>query len=274
VGLFRTELCFLTAQTEPTVEEQAAIYGEVLDAFPGKKVVIRTLDAGSDKPVPFADHGHEENPALGVRGIRLSFDREGLLEHQLDGIAKAVADQQGEKSTVWVMAPMIATIDEARRFAPQVRARGLKAGVMVEVPSVALLADAFLAEVDFLSIGTNDLTQYAMAADRLSPDLAYLTDPWQPAVLRLIAETASAGDRAGKPVGVCGEAAADPVLACVLIGMGVTSLSMAAAAIPSVGVRLSKATLKQCRAAADAALAATTAADTKKAALAVLDPQD
>ncbi len=270
VGLFRTELCFLTAQTEPSVSEQAAIYREVLDAFPGQKVVIRTLDAGSDKPVPFADHGHEENPALGVRGVRLSFAREGLLENQLDGIAEAVATQEGEKSTAWVMAPMIATIDEARRFAAEVRARGLFAGVMVEVPSVALLAEAFLAEVDFLSIGTNDLTQYTMAADRMSPELAYLTDPWQPAVLRLISSTAEAGQHLGKPVGVCGEAAADPVLACVLVGLGVTSLSMASAAIPSVGVALGRVTLTQCREAAEMALAATTAADAKKAALEAL----
>ena len=209
VGLFRTELCFLSAQVEPSVTEQAAIYREVLDAFPGRKVVIRTLDAGSDKPVPFADHAHEENPALGVRGVRLSFARDGLLTRQLDGIAEAVAGQPGDRSYVWVMAPMIATIDEARRFAAEVRARGLFAGVMVEVPSVALLAEAFLGEVDFLSIGTNDLTQYTMAADRMSPDLAALTDPWQPAVLRLIAETAAAGKKLAKPVGVCGEAAAD-----------------------------------------------------------------
>ena len=270
VGLFRTELCFLTAQTEPSVPEQAAIYREVLDAFPGKKVVIRTLDAGSDKPVPFADHSHEENPALGVRGVRLSFAREGLLEHQLDGIAEAAVGQQGDKSSVWAMAPMIATVDEARRFAAAVRSRGLLAGVMVEVPSVALLAEAFLNEVDFMSIGTNDLTQYTLAADRMAPDLAYLTDPWQPAVLRLIASTAAAGLKLGKPVGVCGEAAADPVLACVLVGLGVTSLSMASAAIPAVGVTLANATLAQCRQAAGAALQATTAADAKAVALGVL----
>ncbi|MDI9627629.1 MAG: phosphoenolpyruvate--protein phosphotransferase, partial [Acidobacteriota bacterium] len=163
------------------------------------------------------------------------------------------------------------TIDEARRFAAEVRKRGLLAGVMVEVPSVALLAEAFLNEVDFLSIGTNDLTQYAMAADRMAPDLAYLTDPWQPAVLRLITSTAAAGVKLSKPVGVCGEAAADPVLACVLVGLGVTSLSMASAAIPAVGVALANATLEQCRRAAEAALQATTAADAKAAALEVLD---
>ena len=125
------------------------------------------------------------------------------------------------------MAPMVATVAEAADFAEQVRARGLKAGVMVEVPSAALLAHRMLEVVDFLSIGTNDLTQYTMAADRMATDLAHLTDPWQPAVLQLIAITAEAGKQAGKPVGVCGEAAADPLLACVLVGMGITSLSMA-----------------------------------------------
>ena len=267
VGLFRTELCFLSAKVEPSVEEQGDIYREVLDAFPGKKVVIRTLDAGSDKPVPFANHEPEENPALGVRGIRLSVAKEGLLDHQLDGIVAASEGQGGRKSEVWVMAPMIATIDEARSFAAEVRSRGLKAGVMVEVPSVALMAPKFLEEVDFLSIGTNDLTQYTMAADRMSPGLAYLTDPWQPAVLNLIGQTAWAGGEVGKPVGVCGEAAADPILACVLVGMGVTSLSMASAAIPAVGVQLSKVTLDQCRKAADHVGGALTAAEAKRKAM-------
>ena len=123
-------------------------------------------------------------------------------------------------------------------FAAQVRERGLKAGVMVEVPSTALLAHRFLEVVDFLSIGTNDLTQYAMAADRMASDLAHLTDPWQPAVLALVAITAEAGKQAGKPVGVCGEAAADPMLATALVGMGVTSLSMASAAVRAVGAQL------------------------------------
>ncbi|TRY18667.1 phosphoenolpyruvate--protein phosphotransferase [Tessaracoccus rhinocerotis] len=267
VGLFRTELGFLSAQSEPTAEEQGALYREVLDAFPGKKVVIRTLDAGSDKPVPFVKHEHEENPALGVRGVRLSFARDGLLARQLDGIAAARDSQEGEKSEVWVMAPMIATIDEARRFAEETRARDLKAGIMVEVPSVALLADAFLREVDFMSIGTNDLTQYTMAADRLAADLAHLTNPWQPAVLHLVARTAEAGVAAGKPVGVCGEAAADPLLACVLVGMGITSLSMAGGAISAVGAQLGQVKKAQCEDAAVAALAATTAETARQVAL-------
>jgi phosphotransferase system enzyme I (PtsI) len=254
VGLFRTELCFLNRQEEPSVEEQADIYAEVLEPFgEGQYVVVRTLDAGSDKPIAFATHEGEENPALGVRGLRLAWGNPALMEHQLDGI-KAAADRTGTET--WVMAPMVATVQEASDFAEQVRARGLKAGVMVEIPSAALLAHRFLEVVDFLSIGTNDLTQYAMAADRMATDLAHLTDPWQPAVLHLIAITAEAGKQAGKSVGVCGEAAADPLLACCLVGMGVTSLSMAAAAVKGVGARLATVTSLQCREMAEIALAA------------------
>ncbi|TIC80899.1 phosphoenolpyruvate--protein phosphotransferase [Nocardioides sp. GY 10127] len=255
VGLFRTELSFLNRTEEPSVEEQAQIYADVLRPFAGRgHVVVRTLDAGSDKPIAFATHEGEENPALGVRGLRLAFDNPGLLERQLDGIARA-AEETGVET--WVMAPMVATVAEAAGFAERVRERGLKAGVMVEVPSAALLAHRMLEVVDFLSIGTNDLTQYAMAADRMATDLAHLTDPWQPAVLQLIAITAHAGAEAGKPVGVCGEAAADPLLACALVGMGVTSLSMAAAAVKPVGAQIGHVTRAQCEEAAEAALAAT-----------------
>ena len=268
VGLFRTELCFLTAQTEPSVAEQARIYGEVFAAFSGSKVVVRTLDAGSDKPVPFANHAEEENPALGVRGIRLGWTNAGLIDRQLDAIAQAAEDNGVDAP--WVMAPMVATVDEAFEFAGKCRDRGLTPGIMVEVPAVAMLADAFLSEVDFFSIGTNDLTQYAMAADRMSSALATLTDPWQPAVLRMIQLAADAGVRAGKPVGVCGEAAADPLLACILVGLGVTSLSMAVTAIPAVGVQLGKVTLEQCRDTAARAVASRNSRDAKEIAASML----
>ncbi|GAB2764091.1 phosphoenolpyruvate-utilizing N-terminal domain-containing protein [Nocardioides salsibiostraticola] len=254
VGLFRTELCFLDRTEEPTPDEQADIYAKALAPFASTYVVVRTLDAGSDKPVAFATHGLEENPALGVRGLRLSFDNPGLLDRQLDAIASA-AEQTG--TTAWVMAPMVATVSEATEFADKVRSRGLKPGVMVEIPSAVLMAPQILEVVDFLSIGTNDLTQYTMAADRMATDLAHLTDPWQPAVLRLIEMTAKAGQAVDKPVGVCGEAAADPLLACVLVGLGITSLSMAAAAVRPVGAQLATVTSAQCvelaRAAVDAA---------------------
>lgn len=267
IGLFRSELAFLGQDLEPTVEEQSQIYQQVLTAYHGHKVVIRTLDAGSDKPMKFANLTHEENPSLGVRGIRLAIDNPGLLTHQLDAIAGA-AKIVG--AAPWVMAPMIATEQEAREFAAQVRDRGLPVGIMVEVPSVALLAERILRHVDFLSIGTNDLSQYTMAADRLSPSLAALTDSWQPAVLHLIALTARAGTKAGKPVGVCGEAAADPLLACVLTGLGISSLSMAASAIKYVGSSVGAASYADCQLAAEAALGAESPAAARAAAAAVL----
>lgn len=267
VGLFRTELCFLNTDTEPTVTQQADVYAEVLEAFAGHKVVIRTLDAGSDKPLKFAGHPDEANPALGVRGIRIADQNPDLLTHQLEAIASA-AQRTGQRP--WVMAPMIATADEAKRFAEQAYSHGLTPGVMVEVPAAALLAERILEHVEFLSIGTNDLAQYTMAADRMSADLATLTDPWQPAVVSLVAMTARAGAAAGKPVGVCGEAAADPLLACVLTGLGVTSLSAAAAAVQSVGAKLAQVTLQQCREAAEAVLTTASAASAREAARTIL----
>ncbi|MBC3763691.1 putative PEP-binding protein [Quadrisphaera oryzae] len=275
VGLFRTELCFLDADSEPSVAEQARIYGEVFAAFAdrpagagaGSKVVVRTLDAGSDKPLKFATAPDEENPALGVRGLRIAWKQEGILERQLDAIALA-AQQTG--ASPWVMAPMVATAAEARDFAARVRSRGLTAGVMVEVPAAALHAERILREVDFLSIGTNDLAQYTLAADRLSADLAHLNDPWQPALLQLVALTAAAGVAAGKPVGVCGEAAADPLLGAVLAGMGITSLSCAASAVSAVGARLAQVQLAACQEAARAAVEADDPAAARAAAREVL----
>jgi phosphotransferase system enzyme I (PtsI) len=267
VGLLRTELAFLGRTQEPTVEEQAAGYAEVFEAFAGRKVVLRTLDAGSDKPLAFATLPDEANPALGVRGLRVARRDPDLLERQLDAVAEA-ARRTG--STPWVMAPMVATVPEAAAFGAAVRARGLVPGVMIEVPSAALHAERLLEHVDFLSIGTNDLSQYTLAADRLSADLADLTDPWQPALLLLVAMTAEAGRRRGKPVGVCGEAAADPLLACVLVGLGVSSLSCAASAVPGVGARLAMVDLDTCRQAAEAALAADDPAKARIAVRAIL----
>ncbi len=267
VGLFRTELCFLDSDTEPSIEAQANIYAEVLEAFAGHKVVIRTLDAGSDKPLKFVNSPEEENPALGVRGFRIIEIDADLVSRQLDAIAVA-ATKTG--NAPWVMAPMIATPGEAQRFAALARERSLHPGVMIEIPAAAVLAEKILEHVEFLSIGTNDLTQYTMAADRMSANLATLTDPWQPGVLALVAQTARAGQATGKPVGVCGEAAADPLLACVLIGMGITSLSAAASAVTPVGAKLASVTLQQCRDAAAAVLAAPGPAEARAAAQEVL----
>lgn len=253
IGLYRTELSFLSASEEPSVEEQAAVYAKVFEAFGDQKVVVRTLDAGSDKPISYATLDAEENPALGVRGLRVARNNESLLTRQLDAIAVAAAER-GEDAPTWVMAPMVATAGEAKWFAGLCRERGLIPGAMIEVPAAALMADTIMPHLDFVSIGTNDLTQYTMAADRLSPQLAYLTDPWQPAVLRLIEHTCTMGQKNSIAVGVCGEAAADPLLACVLTGLGVNSLSAASSAVASVGAQLADVTLEQCRDMAAAAI--------------------
>ncbi|BCW34193.1 phosphoenolpyruvate-protein phosphotransferase [Arthrobacter sp. StoSoilA2] len=269
VGLLRTEFCFLDRDDEPTVEEQIAAYGAVFAAFPGKKVVVRTLDAGADKPLPFLTNADEPNPALGVRGYRTDLTSPGVLERQLEAIAAAEAANNAE---VWVMAPMISTADEAARFATLCAAAGLKTpGVMVEVPSAALTAATVLREVSFASLGTNDLTQYAMAADRQLGPLATLNDPWQPAVLQLVKLTAdgaaqvSGESGTAKPVGVCGEAAADPALAVVLVGLGVATLSMSARALAAVATVLATVTVAQAQQLAAIALTAPNAAAARSA---------
>ena len=233
VGLLRTEFCFLGRDAEPTAEEQVEAYRAVFEAFAGKKVVVRTLDAGADKPLPFLTDTSEPNPALGVRGYRTDATVPGVLARQLAAIAEAAKQTAAE---VWVMAPMISTPSEAADFDAMVREVGLStAGVMVEVPSAAVLAEPILGACDFVSIGTNDLTQYTMAADRQLGTLAAFNDPWQPAVLHLVQATVRGAQAAGnKPVGVCGEAAADPALAVVLVGLGVATLSMNKRALPAV----------------------------------------
>jgi phosphotransferase system enzyme I (PtsI) len=181
-----------------------------------------------------------------------------VLDTQLAAIAEAA---KASTADVWVMAPMVATVSEAAEFVDRCRAAGLPtAGVMVEVPAAALRADALAGAVDFLSIGTNDLSQYTFAADRQVGELAELLDPWQPALLSLIAACGDAGRRTGTPVGVCGEAAADPELAPVLVGLGVTSLSMAPRAVAEVRLALSARTLDECRRLAELALGADDAA--------------
>lgn len=264
IGLYRTELSFLSATREPTVAEQARVYRRVLDAFPAARVIIRTLDAGSDKPLAWADPGVEANPALGMRGLRASRGDEGLLLRQLDAIA-AASEGRGATAPTWVMAPMVSTVAEAAWFAQRCRERDLLPGAMIEVPAAALMADLLLPHLDFVSVGTNDLAQYTMAADRLSPHLSRLTDQWQPAVLRLIQRVCEAGEQAGVPVGVCGEAAADPLLACVLTGLGVASLSTAAVAVAGVGTQLAEVSLAFCRELAQAALMAPGAGEARAA---------
>jgi len=261
IGLFRTELLFLSRDVEPTIQEQVALYTDVFTAMTGQKVVVRTLDAGSDKPVPFLNTVPEENPALGVRGWRLTRNGTGVMRRQLQALATAANDTHTD---LWVMAPMIDTPAEAADFAAQAREFGIRhVGVMIETPAAALLADKVLAEVDFGSLGTNDLTQYVMAADRLDARLADLTDSWHPAVLRAIALAANSATALARPLGVCGEAAATPHLAAVLVGLGVSSLSMAPVALSEVRGFLASVDRATCIEASQIALGASSAEEAR-----------
>ncbi|MFI1400422.1 phosphoenolpyruvate--protein phosphotransferase [Streptomyces sp. NPDC020681] len=255
VGLFRTEFLFLDRREAPTTDEQISAYTQVLTAFKGRAVTVRTLDAGSDKPLPFLRLPVEDNPALGIRGLRTSTILPGILEAQLKALAAA---QRRTGAQLKVMAPMVSTVQEAAHFAERARSFGIQnVGIMIEVPAAALLAHDLLQHVDFASIGTNDLAQYTFAADRTAHTLAHLLDPWQPALLTLIAQVCSAAKALGRPVGVCGEAAADPLLAPVLAGLGVRSLSMAPPAVAPVRDALAQLTLQQCKDLAASALHAT-----------------
>ena len=264
VGLFRTEFLFLDSKSAPTVEEQRVQYTELLSYFPGKKVVVRALDAGADKPLSFLNDAHEENPALGLRGLRALRLREPILRDQLTALVLSEAETEAE---LWVMAPMVSDSEETEYFVALGKELGLKiVGVMAEVPSLAVLADQVLESADFVSVGTNDLTQYTLAADRMLGSVAHFQDPWHPAVLRLVKLIGDAGAASGKSVGICGEAAADPQLAVVLVGLGATTLSMTPAALADVRAELATVTLEQARDRAAAALGARTAAGARAAA--------
>ncbi len=262
VGLFRTEFMYLGRTDAPSVDQQRAAYAELFTGMGGRRVVLRTLDAGADKPLPFLGLEPEDNPALGIRGLRVARTRPDILDGQLTAVAEAATATGAD---IWVMAPMVATRTEAADFAAAVHEHGLpKAGVMVEVPSAALQAARLLEVVDFLSIGTNDLSQYTLAADRMCGELADLLDPWQPALLQLIGQCAAAGRDVDKQVSICGESASDPLLALVFVGMGVTSLSMSARSVPAVRASLAAHSMAECEKLAELALAAPDAATARQ----------
>jgi len=246
IGLLRTEFLFLDRHEPPSEDEQFEVYRGVLEGMGGRPVIIRTLDAGGDKPVAWLDSAPEANPFLGLRGLRLSLKREDLFLVQLRALLRAA-----EYGDLWVMFPMVSGVQEIRaakrllqkacdelaRYPGEgggVGRERLRVGAMIEVPSAALLSEAVLAEVDFASIGSNDLIQYTLAADRSNAAVAGLADAAHPAVLRLISEVVSAARRAGRPVGICGDMAGDPVMAPLLIGLGVRELSMAPSRLPVV----------------------------------------
>jgi multiphosphoryl transfer protein len=265
IGLVRTELLFLGRRTPPTISEQRASYARIRAAMPGRHITFRTLDVGGDKPAAWQPD-QEANPALGVRGLRLGLRRPALLEDQLVALLQAAAGDE-----LRLMLPMVSTreeLDRARERLDSVRS-GLAArhqplptrivlGVMIEVPSAAIMAEALAGSAEFFSIGTNDLVQYTLAADRTNPDLADLATALQPAVLRLIAGVVRAAGGHGRPVAVCGEAAADPVLVPLLVGLGIDELSVAPASVAAVSARVAELDLTACRAMADRALSAST----------------
>ncbi len=265
VGLFRTELLYLSAKTEPTLEEQVASYTEILIAAPKGPIVVRTIDAGSDKPVPFLNMPEEENPSLGVRGFRLIQDHRPFIEGQLKALEEARIASGRE---VWVMAPMIATAEEAKEFSDLARSIGdYKVGIMVETPSIALIVEQLGGIVDFVSVGTNDLSQYLFAADRMNPSLGALLNHWQPALIKSLARIASGASSAGISSGVCGESASDPAFAVVLAGLGIKSVSVSKSQVTAVHNALSSLSLSDAKEIAHQVLAQTTAEDAKSTAL-------
>ncbi|EEG07370.1 phosphoenolpyruvate--protein phosphotransferase [Pseudogulbenkiania ferrooxidans] len=244
VGLMRTEFLFLERDSAPDEEEQYATYRAMIEALQGRTLIIRALDIGGDKQVPYLDLPREENPFLGVRGARLQLRRADLLEPQLRALYRAAA--HGPMS---IMFPMVTSLDEVRtlrahceRIRQELNAPQVPLGIMVEVPAVATMADRLAEHVDFFSIGTNDLTQYVLAIDRQHPELAREADSLHPAVLRLIQQTVDGARRHQVWVGVCGGLAGDPLGAAILTGIGVHELSMSPRDIPAVKARLRAAT--------------------------------
>jgi len=273
VGLFRTELAYLRAAAPPAEEELAAALAEMSEVLGGGRMVVRTFDFGADKLPRFLEHelGAEANPALGIRGLRLARRQPDLLRTQLRAVARAA----GGGARLAVMAPMVATVADAEWFVAACREAGcqeagVQVGVMVEVPAAVLCASDLADRVDFLSIGTNDLGQYLLAADRQEAALADLQDPFQPALLRAVQLVGAAA--AGKArVSVCGEAAGDPLWAALAAGAGVGELSMAAASFDGVRAALGRRTLAACRAAMRVASGAPAAAEARRLAAEALE---
>ena len=261
-GLLRSEFLFLDRAAAPTEDEQAAEYQAIATALGGRPLIVRTLDAGADKALPYLNMPAEANPELGVRGIRLCLARPELLRAQLRAILKVQPAGQCR-----IMLPMVADLAELRAARAMLeeekaklgRADAVQLGIMVEVPSAAMMAEVLAADADFFSVGTNDLTQYVLAMDRLNPALARHMDALHPAVLRLIARTVEGARAHGRWVGVCGGLASVALAAPVLIGLGVTELSATAAAIPRIKAFVRRLDMAACAKAAQAALAQTSA---------------
>jgi phosphocarrier protein FPr/phosphocarrier protein len=272
-GLLRTEFLFLDRSEAPSEEEQREVYARIAAALEGRPLIVRTLDIGGDKPVPYIPFPHEDNPALGRRGVRLSLFRPDLLATQLRAVLAAVPAKQCR-----IMVPMIVDVEELRAvrtvFNEAARivgvAENIPLGIMVETPSAALLAESLSKEADFLSVGTNDLSQYTLAVDRGNDAVAAKVDALHPAVLRLIAEAGRGALANGRWLGVCGGLASDPTAAALLVGLGATELSAVPTAVSQVKASVRKLTMEQCRSLAQQALKAGTAAEVR----AILEGQE
>ena len=266
VGLLRTEFLFLERRQAPSEDEQFAVYKEIAQVMENNPVVVRTLDVGGDKPLPYITVPPEENPFLGVRGIRLCLAQPDLLREQLRAVLRATA-----YGKLRIMFPMVSDISEwraARAMVEEIRAElGValpEMGIMIEVPSAALMADVFAEEVDFFSVGTNDLTQYTLAMDRMHPQLAGKSDGLHPAVLRLIDNTVKAAHKAGKWVGICGELGADMQAVPILVGLGVDELSVTVPAIPTVKAQVRLLKYEEAQVLAKKALSCGTASEVRE----------
>jgi phosphocarrier protein FPr/phosphocarrier protein len=273
-GLLRTEFLFLDRQTPPSEDEQVEVYRAIAQALEGRPLTIRTLDIGGDKPAAYLQFPAEENPALGLRGVRVSLWRPDILKTQLRAMLRGIPAAQCR-----IMVPMIASLSELRQVrqildaarAELGMADPVALGVMVETPAAAMTADLLAAEADFLSLGTNDLTQYGLAMDRGNPGMAASFDALHPAVLRLIAATTAGADQHDRRTGVCGGLASDIAAAPILIGLGVRGLSSVGGQIADLKAAIGKFTLAQCQALARQALAASSAAEVRKLALSMGD---
>jgi phosphoenolpyruvate-protein phosphotransferase len=265
IGLMRTEFLFLARDSAPSEEEQFEAYRAMAQALGDRPLIIRTLDIGGDKEVPYLHLPHEDNSFLGVRGIRLCLVRPDLFIPQLRAIYRAAA-----YGRIHIMFPMISTLEDverARALVEQVRqelnAPPIPLGIMIEVPSAVVLADHFAQEIDFFSIGTNDLTQYTLAMDRLHPQLARQADALHPAVLRMVDKTVQAARKEGKWVGVCGGIAGDPKGAAILTGLGVSELSVSVPSIAAVKAHIRSRSLSEMQRIAQQALQCRTAAEVR-----------
>jgi phosphocarrier protein FPr len=273
-GLVRTEFLFLGRGDPPRVEEQEQEYGAISEALGGRRATLRTLDVGGDKPLPYLSVPAEENPFLGLRGLRLALDRPELLADQLTAICRSA-----RRNPTSVMFPMVSTAGELRAVRTSLeRAAGrdgvpadLRIGMMVEVPAAALKIESFLPMLDFVSIGTNDLTQYTLAAERGNPAVAGLADALDPAVLQLVDRVCQAG-RGLVDIAVCGEVASDVLGVPLLIGLGVRELSVGPHAVPRVKARVRELDLEQCAVVAKQALSLESGTEVRELVAATLGP--